>query len=174
MSGRITVYNNKIKGTGICIFECVNMMFSDGSWIQIGYEKNWEGNMELKYYYEYYFPLYAQYDLICFENAIAGSAPTFKIYRSGFSNNLPVWKFIKDGVTVLTMIAPNAKYSSGKAEAFFESVDDTEEVSYNQGMGRFTELKYYYGGVWSNWNAIKFTVDSPYHAMPLDTNKFET
>ncbi|MEM1569875.1 MAG: hypothetical protein QXM89_02305 [Candidatus Bathyarchaeia archaeon] len=51
----------------------------------------------------------------------------------------------------------------------------------NDGRGRFTELKYYYGGSWSSWNAIKFTngsgkagmeypPDPPYRAKALDTN----
>ncbi|MBS7611131.1 hypothetical protein KEJ27_02800 [Candidatus Bathyarchaeota archaeon] len=174
VSGRITVYNNKIKGTGICIFECVNTMFSDGSWIQIGYEKNWEGNMELKYYYEYYIVRATPQPILTpFKSASAGEVPSFNIYRSGSLNNGWVWKMIKDGSLVQQLTLPSF-YASGKAEAFFESVDTTKEMSYNQGTGRFTELKYYYGGVWSSWDAIKFIVDSPYHVKPLDANKFET
>ena len=148
------------------------MMFDDDSWIQIGYEKNLEGNMELKYYYEY-FIISSGYTSNTFGSASAGEAPSFSIYRSGSSNNGWIWKLTKDGVLVAQPTVPLG-YSSGRAEAFFESVDATKEVSYNQGTGRFTELKYYYGGAWSSWNAIKFIVYAPYHAKPLDTNKFQT
>jgi hypothetical protein len=173
VSGRITVYDNKIKGTGVCVFECVNILFGDGSWIQIGYEKNLEGNMELKYYYEYYiFPDIPPVPYT-FGSASAGEAPSFSIYCSGSSNNGWIWKLTKDGVLVVQLTIPT-EHGSGRAEAFFESVDATKEVSYNQGTGRFTELKYYYGGAWSNWDAIKFIIYTPYHAKPLDTNKFQT
>ncbi|MEM2373691.1 MAG: hypothetical protein QXI11_04535 [Thermoproteota archaeon] len=53
VSGKITVYDNKIKGTGRWIVEFVQILFYDGSWLQIGYEKNREGTGELKYYWEY-------------------------------------------------------------------------------------------------------------------------
>ncbi len=89
VSGRITIYNNEIKSTRICVFECVNVMFSDGSWIQIGYEKNWEGNMELKCYYEYYIIPQQLLGPILnpFKSASAGEVPSFNIYRSGSLNN---------------------------------------------------------------------------------------
>ncbi|MEM1569952.1 MAG: hypothetical protein QXM89_05345 [Candidatus Bathyarchaeia archaeon] len=119
-----------------------------------------------------------------FEKATAGSVPEFKIYRSGSSNSGWVWKLLKDGVLKKQLSLPSA-YSTGRAEAAFESIDSSEEITYNQGTGLFTTLKYYYSGSWLNWNAIKFTngrgkagaeypPDPPYHAKALNTNAFKT
>lgn len=173
VSGRITVYDNKIKGTGKYIVEFVQILFSDGSWMQIGYQKKSTG--ERVYYYEYFIRSTGDYSgIVPFGNAPAGAVPTFMVYRVSSSNNGWKWRAIKDGNIIIDKIFPS-KYSYGRAEAVFESVDSSDKTSYNQGIGLFTTLKYSYGGIWSNWNRIKFTngsgkagaefpPDPPYHA----------
>ncbi len=52
MSGMIKVYDDKIKGAGKYMVEFVQILFSDGSWMQIGYQKKSTG--ERVYYYEYF------------------------------------------------------------------------------------------------------------------------
>ncbi|MEM2848711.1 MAG: hypothetical protein QXI36_00350 [Candidatus Bathyarchaeia archaeon] len=182
--GRITVYDNKINGTGVRVLEFVQILFYDGSWLQIGYLK--EGSTgELKYYWEYCIYAWSDpYDEDLFEDATTGSVPEFKIYRLGASGSDWVWDLLKDGLLAKRMIIPQ-RYSTGRAEAALESVDSSDEITYNEGTGLFTSLKYYYGGSWSNWNAIKFTngrgkagaefpPDSPYHVKALNTNAFKT
>lgn len=69
-----------------------------------------------------------------------------------------------------------------RTEAALESVDSAK-TTMNDVRGRITELKYYYVGSWSNWNAIKFTNRSgkagmeylpnpPYCAKALNINRF--
>ncbi|MEM2849336.1 MAG: hypothetical protein QXI36_03565 [Candidatus Bathyarchaeia archaeon] len=183
MSGMIEVYDNKIKGTGKYIVEFVQILFSDGSWMQIGYQKKSTG--ERVYYYEYFIYLTGNWSkIVPFGNAPAGAVSTFMVYRVGSSNNGWRWRAVKDGNTIIETIFPS-KYSLGRAEAALESLDANEEITYNDGRGRFTSLKYYDGITWKNWNAIKFTngsgksgaeypPDPPYHAEPLDTNAFKT
>lgn len=176
VSGRITVYDNKIKGTGLRVYEFVQILFSDGSWIQIGYVKYLSGQLE--YYWEYLFAAAPPPSFYPIGPAKAGETPLFKIYRS----DTTTWKLLKDG-SQWKITAPSG-YSRGRAEAALESVDSAKKTM-NDGRGRFTELKYYYGGSWSNWNAIKFTngsgkagveypPDPPYHAKASDTNGFIT
>jgi len=184
VTGMITVYDNKIKGTRQHILEFVQIIFSDGSWMQIGYQKK-KSTGQLVYYYEYF--IYSAGDwsgVNPFGSATPGAVPILMVYRISPSNSEWKWRAVKDGVKIIDKTFPS-KYSSGRAEAALESLDLNEDITYNDGRGRFTSLKYYDGSTWKNWNAIKFTngsgeggmeglPDPPYHAMPLDTNAFKT